>query len=263
MPRENISRDENIYVYQRMMKSPKYFIQKMWGLEAQIRGFSFIRGKHWTWQQDEVLTAIENAINGSLPKRISVRSGRGIGKSCLLAWLVIWYLFTHKDAQVPCTAPTSEQMNDVLWKEIAKWINRLPPNVQRLFEWTNTHIRMAENPNIWFARAKTARKETPEALAGIHGEFVFLVVDEASGVPDQIFTTAEGFLTDKNTLVIMFSNPTRLEGYFFDTFNRDKANWQTLHFSFENNPDVCYYTASVRQVSRCCSGSVDLSKGLI
>jgi len=75
-------------------------------------------------------------------------------------------------------------------------------------------------------------------LAGIHGEFVFLVVDEASGVPDQIFTTAEGFLTDKNTLVIMFSNPTRLEGYFFDTFNRDKANWQTLHFSSVDSPIV-------------------------
>ena len=231
-------KDENLYVFQRMLKSPKYFIEKVWGLKAHVRGFQFVRGLNWTWQQDEVLTAVENAINGVGPKRIAIRSGRGIGKSCVLSWLVIWYLFTHKDAQVPCTAPTSEQMNDVLWKEIAKWISKMPPEMQKFFVWTNTHIRIVENPNVWFARAKTARKEAPEALAGIHGEHVFLVVDEASGVPDEIFLTAEGFLTDKNTLVMLISNPTRLEGYFFDAFHEDKANWTCLNFSSVDSPVV-------------------------
>jgi len=37
---------------------------------------------------------------------------------------------------------------------------------------SNGYIRMGASPEDWFASAKTARKENPEALAGVHGEYV-------------------------------------------------------------------------------------------
>jgi phage terminase large subunit len=231
-------KESNIEVIRRMILSPKFFIQVMWGLEAQQRGFPFIRNKHWTWQQDEILTAVENAVAGTGSKRISIKSGRGIGKSCVLSWIILWYLFTHKDAQVPCTAPTTDQMHDVLWKELSKWLQKMPVNIQSKFEWTNTHIRMTDSPNTWFARARTAKKESPEAFAGVHGDYVLLVADEASGIPDEIFATSEGFLTDKNVLVLLISNPTRLQGYFYDTFYEDSRNWKNMTFSAEDSPIV-------------------------
>ena len=167
-------------------------------------------------------------------------SGHGIGKSSVLAWLQLWYLFCYKDAQVACTAPTADQMYDVLWKEVAKWIYLLPEPLQQKYEWSTTHVRITESPQTWFARAKTARKEAPEALAGVHGDFVFLECDEASGIPEEIYNTAEGSLTDKNTLVVLPSNPTRLIGYFYNTHHRDKANWQTFSFSCLDSPLVDY-----------------------
>lgn len=218
-------------------KSPITFIRDMWKLTPQTSD-TFIKGSHISKDQMQILLAVENALAGKAPRRISIRSGHGTGKSCTLAWLVLWFLFSFKDAQVPCTAPTSEQMYDVLWKEIAKWLRKMPDQIQQLYEWSSSYVRMVGAPATWFARAKTARKEAPEALAGVHGDHVMFLIDEASGVPEEIFNTAEGALTEENILVIMISNPTRLMGYFYDSHHSDRENWQTLHFDSSYSPLV-------------------------
>lgn len=160
------------------------------------------------------------------------------GKSCCLAWLIIWFLFCFKNAQIPCTAPTSSQMHDVLWKELSKWIQKLHPVIKEKFIWTSEYLRINESPETWFARAKTAKKEAPEALAGMHGDYILFVVDEASAVPEEVFNTAEGALTQENILLIMISNHTRLTGYFHNSHTTDKKNWQTLSFNSEQSPIV-------------------------
>ena len=225
-------------IFQKIQKSPLFFIELMWGLTPERDNDKFVRGKHLTWQQHDILLGVEKAIVGEAPRRISVASGHGIGKSATLAWLLLWYLFSFKDCQVACTAPSSDQMFDVLWKEAAKWIGKMPPGIQSKYNWTTDHIRITENPNVWFARAKTARKEAPEALAGVHADHVMLIADEASGVEDEIFQTAEGSLTDKNTLALLISNPTRIFGYFYDSHHGDKEAWKTFQFSSLNSPIV-------------------------
>ncbi|MEK7111819.1 MAG: hypothetical protein AAB875_00680, partial [Patescibacteria group bacterium] len=60
---------------------------------------------------------------------------------------------------------------------------------------------------------------------------VALFADEASAVPDEIYRATEGSLTSKDFLFIMIGNPTRLEGFFYDTHHDDKKNWQTFQFS--------------------------------
>jgi len=228
----------DIEIMQRWQKSPRAFIKDIWGLVPEHDNSKFVKGKHITRQQDLILQAVENALVGKGSRRISVRSGHGIGKSTCLSWLVLWFLCCFLDAQVPCTAPTSEQMHDVLWKELARWIDKMPPWLKEKFEWSSSYIRVLERPETWFSRAKTARKEAPEALAGVHGDHVMMVVDEASGVPEEIFNTAEGALTNENVLLIIISNPTRLNGYFYDSHHVDKENWQTLAFNSEKSPIV-------------------------
>lgn len=129
-------------------------------------------------------------------------------------------------------------MHDVLWKEIALWLGKMPQFMRDKYEWTTGYLRITESPETWFARAKTARKENPEALAGVHGESVMFVIDEAAGVVDEIFNVAEGALTGENVLVLMISNPTRLRGYFYDSHHSDKRAWQTYQFSSEDSPIV-------------------------
>ncbi len=97
----------------------------------------FQKGRHITWQQSAIIEGVRRFIvsSGKLSSlqefkdasnKIAVKSGNGIGKSCVSSWLVEWFLFAFYHAQVPCTAPTSSQMNDVLWKELGVWLNKMP-----------------------------------------------------------------------------------------------------------------------------------------
>lgn len=195
-------------------------------------------GLHVTWQQSLALYGVEKALRKEIPARISIVSGHGIGKSTLLAIIILWFLFVHPDCQIACTSPGKEQMYDVLWKELKKWIDKMDKDMGAMYEWESSHIRMKESPQTWFARAKTSSKENTEALAGVHADWVLIAVDEASGVEEPIFETMEGALTSGNILVFLISNGTRSLGYFFDTHHKDSERWQNYSFSSLDSPRV-------------------------
>jgi len=259
---------EEIETFKKLRASPIFFIFSMWGLIPQpvrpeykikiqaillmdgqnwmnsIKNIrpewfcTFEKGKHITWQQWLILLCIEKAIRNEAPRKISIASGHGIGKTAVLSWIIPWFLFVNYNSQVPCTAPTADQMYDVLWKELSIWISKMPLSVKAKYDWSRDHIRIKESPETWFARAKTSSKENSEALAGVHADHVLTIADEASGVEERIFNTAEGAWTSGDILVILISNPTRSEGYFYDTHHKLKDNWQTLSFSAIDSPVV-------------------------
>lgn len=198
----------------------------------------YVSGLHITFQQTLVLYGIEKALRGECSNRISIVSGHGIGKSTLLAWVILWFLFVHPACQVACTAPSADQMYDVLWKELKKWIDVMPDLMKGLYQWESSHVRMAESPATWFARAKTSSKENTEALAGVHADWVLMAADEASGIEEPIFETMEGALTSGNVLVFLISNGTRSIGYFFDSHHKDAARFQNYAFNSEESPRV-------------------------
>jgi len=201
--------------------------------------YDFKKGKHLSWQQTLTLMGIEKSIQDPRLKRhFSIRSGHGIGKSAMTSWIVLWFLFCYFMAQVPVTAPTASQMHDVLWKELAIWIHRMPEDVASIYDWSQGYVRIKYEPESWFARAKTSSKENTEALAGVHADHVLIAVDEASGVPEQVFNTAEGALTSGNVLVVLISNPTRTIGYFYDSHHKNSSDWQTFNFNCEEAPLV-------------------------
>lgn len=198
----------------------------------------FLNKKWYSWQQNLILIGVEKAIAGHAPSKLSVVSGHGVGKSATIAWFVLWFLECFEQSQVPVTAPTSAQMNDVLWKEIAKWIQKLEPDDQAVFEWQSSYVRVVHNPEVWFARARTSTKENTEAIAGVHADDVAIAIDEASGVPEQVYETAQGALTSGNVFLLMISNGTRTIGYFYDSHHRRSEDFQTFQFNCEQSPVV-------------------------
>ena len=55
--------------------------------------------------------------------KVSVRSGQGVGKTGVEAAIIIWFLSCRPFPKVVATAPTMQQLYDVLWAEVAKWLN--------------------------------------------------------------------------------------------------------------------------------------------
>lgn len=174
-------------------------------------------------------------------RRVSIRSGHGTGKTTFEAWCVLWFLASYFPAKVPCTAPTAHQLGDVLWAEIAKWHREWAARhswMSAQFVWAAESYRLAAAPNESFAVARTSRKENPEALQGFHAENILFLIDEASGVPDNIFEVAEGALSTEGAFVVMAANPTRQSGYFFDSHHKMRSHWAALHWNGEDSSMV-------------------------
>lgn len=162
-------------------------------------------------------------------RRISIRSCHGVGKTCLLAWLVWYMLFTRYPQKSVATAPTQGQLFDGLFAEVMLWKVRLPEPMQDLFTYKANRIELKAHPAGSFFTARTARQEQPEALQGIHSEHVLLIGDEASGIPEPIFEAGSGSMSDKHATTVLAGNPVRTTGYFFESHHRTKDMWRTYH----------------------------------
>jgi len=144
----------------------------------------------------------------------------------------------HYPNKVVVTAPTSSQLFDALFAELKRWINELPEGLQSILNTKSDRVEHTSAPAEMFISARTSRAETPEALAGVHSEHVMLVVDEASGVPEQVFEAAAGSMSGHNATTIMLSNPTRSSGTFFESQTRMADSWWTRRWSCVDSPLV-------------------------
>jgi phage terminase large subunit len=214
-----------------------------------------------TWQQQQILEAL-------IPEgaKVTVRSGHGIGKSGVAAAAVWWFLETRNFARVPCTAPASHQLKDILWGELAKWLRKAEDlSCQRgdhprlwlssLFRLTKDRLHDRGAPDEWFAAARTSGKDNPEALQGFHsGDLtvsddghgvtqqasgaILFVIEEASGVYEPVFEVAEGALSSRGARVLMLGNPTRNTGSFASSHKQHRGEYRALHFRSQESPLV-------------------------
>ena len=171
-------------------------------------------------------------------RKISVRAGHGVGKSAAASWTIVWYFLTKHPCKIVLTAPTASPLFDALFSEVKSWIRKLPEALQTLLEVTSDRVVLLAAPQDAFISCRTARAETPEAMAGVHSQNVLLVVDEASGIPEQVFEAASGSLSAESCCFIMLGNPVRTSGTFFDSHNRLKKEFHTMHVSCVDSPRV-------------------------
>jgi hypothetical protein len=184
------------------------------------------------WQKD-FLRAVASGH-----RRISIRSGHGVGKSTGASWAMLWYLLTRYPVKIVVTAPTSSQLYDALFAEVKRWVKALPPALAELLEAKQERIELRSSPTEAFISARTSRAEQPEALQGIHSDNVMLIADEASGVPEQVFEAAAGSMSGHAATTILLGNPVRSSGFFYDTHHRLASEWWTRRVSCADSPRV-------------------------
>ena len=197
------------------------------------------------WQR-ELLRDLKAHIkknNGALEMdtlRSAIASGRGIGKSAMVSWLILWMLSTRIGSSVVVSANSEAQLRSVTWGELAKWsamlINshwweisatKLVPAVW-LTELVERDLKLGTR--YWAAEGKLWSAENPDSYAGVHNhQGMMLIFDEASGIPDPIWSVGSGFFTENipDRYWMAFSNPRRNTGYFFECFNAKREFWTT------------------------------------
>ena len=172
--------------------------------------------------------------------RQAVSSGRGIGKSALVSWLILWMLSTRIGSSVVVSANSENQLRTVTWGELTKWATMIvnahwwEVSATKLVpaKWLTDLVErdLKKGTRYWAAEGKLWSEENPDSYAGVHNHDGMMVIfDEASGIPDGIWSVAAGFFTEKilDRYWLAFSNPRRNSGYFFECFNSKRDYWQT------------------------------------
>lgn len=196
------------------------------------------------WQR-KVLREISDHIRANQGKldmdalRVAVSSGRGIGKSALVSWLILWMLSTRIGSSVIVSANSENQLRTVTWGELTKWATMSinshwwEPSATKLVPatWLTDLVErdLKKGTRYWSAEGKLWSEENPDSYAGVHNHDGMMVIfDEASGIPDGIWSVAAGFFTEKilDRYWFAFSNPRRNTGYFFETFHGKRAFWK-------------------------------------
>jgi len=196
------------------------------------------------WQR-EVLQELAEHIKSNNGKvdfdtfRMATSSGRGIGKSALVSWLVLWMLTTRIGSTTIVSANSEAQLRSVTWAEITKWLS-MAMNTH-WFEVSATRVMPAKwltelverdlklGTRYWGVEGRLWSAENPDSYAGVHNfSGVMLVFDEASGIDDSIWSVAAGFFTENtpNRFWLAFSNPRRNSGYFYETFHAKRDFWR-------------------------------------
>lgn len=178
------------------------------------------------WQTELLRCIGDDILTGEQALQIAVASGHEVGKTALVAWIILWWMSTRPYPQVVVTANTGTQLETKTWRELAKW-HGLALN-KHWFNWTATKFAFAEQSKTWFASAIPWSKERSEAFAGTHERYVLVIFDEASTIDDIIWGVSEGALT-LDSLWLAFGNPTRNTGRFKECFpgGRFAHRWKT------------------------------------
>jgi hypothetical protein len=153
------------------------------------------------------------------PIRMTVVSGRGVGKSTMSAWLVKYILDTRPYSVGTVTANTASQLRTKTWAEVGKWHNISA--TKDMFKYTLSSNEMSlvhVDPvlkNRWKCFAQTCESGNSEAFRGQHSDSTsFYIFDEASKIDDALFTVRDGSLTRGEPMSFDFGNGTRNTGRF-------------------------------------------------
>jgi phage terminase large subunit len=169
--------------------------------------------------------------------RTAVRACHAPGKTWVASRAVLWFLLCHPGSIVVTTAPTWRQVEQLLWAEI-----RAAYNVARLplggcLYKTPQKGLVVDSQDKWFAVGVSTTES--EKFQGYHAPHVLIVVDESSGVPDNIFEGIRGVLSAGFVRLLLLGNPTRPEGEFYDAFNSKAAVYGgRIHISAWDTPNL-------------------------
>lgn len=182
-------------------------------------------GFAWSKQRD-ILAAVRDN------RRTAVRSGHGVGKSHTAALVACWWLDTHPPgtAFVVSTAPTFPQVRAILWRYIRRLhaAAGLPGRVNQT-EW------FIDDELVGFGRKPADHDES--AFQGIHERFVLVLLDEACGIPEQLWVAADALTTNADCRMLAIGNPDNPASYFRKVCTPG-SGWHAIGISAFDSPNL-------------------------
>jgi phage terminase large subunit len=191
-----------------------------------------------------------------------VPAGRAVGKSYLLAGVVLWWLYTRPNSLVITTGPDHRQVVTVLWKEIRRALRpqyvdgrRVSPLIDLEYDQLTTGMGSPQRLVVrggteWQAIGFAAG--SGEGFSGQHAAELLVVVDEATGVDEPIWDAIHGLAS---TRLVAVGNPIRRDCTFHELCETaaslsGSATMNVVRISSLETPDAARPTSAVGMASK-------------
>ncbi|MFI1194069.1 hypothetical protein ACH4T9_12540 [Micromonospora sp. NPDC020750] len=189
-------------------------------------------GEHlWSKQRDIAASVVSH-------RRTAVKSCHNAGKSFLASRIAAWWIATHPpgEAFVASTAPSYPQVHAILWEEIRKAArasarkgNTVPGRVLQSDEW-----KLDDGTLVGWGRKPADTDE--HGFQGIHRRYVLVILDEACGIPRQLWTAVEAITTNRDCRILAIGNPDDPSTEFADVC-KPGSGWNVIRISAFDTPN--------------------------
>lgn len=183
-------------------------------------------GEHpWSKQADILRSVAENPLT-------AVQSGHGVGKSWVASRLIAWAIETSEPGTTFCvtTATNWAQVKVVLWR----YLGQLHAQ-HGLRGIVNQNCEWKIGPEIVAFGRKPADHDD-SGFQGVHAERVVVVIDEAGGVPTQLWHAVDSLVTTDASRVLAIGNPTSVSSHFHKVCTTEPG-WKRLRISALDSPN--------------------------
>lgn len=174
-------------------------------------------------KQREILYSLRDNPN------TAVKSCHSAGKSFISAVATCWWIDVHPPglARVITTAPTSSQVDAVLWFEIGRLHRRLDLVGEcKIREWSIGRQLVA------LGRKPPDHQQA--AFQGMHAKFLLVIYDEAFGIPKNLWDEGTSLASNEYARQLAIGNPDG-PGEFEDRC-KPSSPWNTIHISYRHSP---------------------------
>jgi hypothetical protein len=184
--------------------------------------------------------------------QVAVASGHRVGKTRLIAAVALWWFCTFPDARVIMTAPGGRQLEQVLWREVRALVagsgrcldcRKNDPQGPRPCVHSQKIEGVISDRALGGLLASDGRQiigfssANTEAAAGYAAARLLVIVDEASGVRDEIFDALAGNRAGAGSKLLMTGNPTKLSGRFYEAFFKRADSYATIRIASTDTPN--------------------------
>lgn len=175
-------------------------------------------------KQREILESVRDN------KNTAVRSCHEIGKSFSAALTCCWFLDTHPPGEtfVVTSAPTDKQVEAILWREINKMHAKMG-----LAGRTNLKEWYVGSELVAFGR-KPADTD-PTAFQGIHARHILVILDEACGMPKELWDAASTLGANAGGKMLAIGNPDDEHSHFATLVNNPA--WHNIRVAYWDTPN--------------------------
>jgi hypothetical protein len=166
-----------------------------------------VLGKRWYSRQEEIVSSYLGS------QRLAVKSANGCGKSAVVADLITWEVAVGDPNETLCiiSAPTLSQIEKVIFAYLK--VNKglahvrgfdLPGRISETLTWK---IDTEQGSNLLAFGKRPSDKDIVSSFQGTRKLKTKVFLDEAGGLPSEMFTAAEAVATGRDSKILAIGNP--------------------------------------------------------